>query len=877
MKKLLLFTFSLSLAYISSAQQMSVKSFRMLENDLTAQVTDPVEDFDGKKSALIKVVTTQTGFEFDGGMLGIVKIVQKTAEVWVYVPHKAKALTIKHPQLGIIRNYAYPVPIELARTYELILVTGTVETIVKPVEVVTQWLVITSEPSEADVYINDQPAGKTPYQNELPVGKYTWRVSKELYLSEAGAIDLQEGGQKQVLNLTLKPNFGTVVVKTNPEVNAKVYVNDMDISKTTPCTLERIPSGEVKIGGRVDHYSIEPQTITVLAGKQSTVTLKADATFGTITVTSQPESGAAVSLNGVATGKTTPCTLERVSLGENTITLVKEYYETTSIKVNLAGGQTEPLKVDMKPTFGTIIITSQPEIGAAVNLNGTSTGKVTPCTLERVSLGENNITLTKEYYETATVKVNLTSGQTVPLKVEMKTTIGAINVTSSPEGGAAVTLNGMSTGKTTPCTLEKVPAGDHTVSLTREWYETKATRVTLKAGETLPLAVEMNPTFAEVNISTEPTADIYINGERKSNGTWKGRLNPAVYTFEAKLDKHTTAIEKQTVMVGKALSVMLKPIPQAGSVKVVSNPIDAAITLDGKSYGTTPNTIKDLLVGTYTLTLTKQGYGTVTKTVTIAEGKTTDITETLPSGMEVTIASTPSGAQLWINGSPSPEPVEGKGSTTPWTGTLGFGSHTLKLVNGKKEVTETITVTQGGKTRWEFDVSENAFTDNRDGKTYKTVKIGKQVWMAENLAYKPSSGNYWAYDNNSSNVNKYGYLYDWQTAKNVCPTGWHLPSDAEWTELTNFVGRNPGTKLKAKSGWSSNGNGTDYYDFSALPGGRRRDGGDFDSIGGNGYWWSSTEYYTSIAWYRVMTSSTRSVYRSYDSKSWGLSVRCLRD
>ena len=167
--------------------------------------------------------------------------------------------------------------------------------------------------------------------------------------------------------------------------------------------------------------------------------------------------------------------------------------------------------------------------------------------------------------------------------------------------------------------------------------------------------------------------------------------------------------------------------------------------------------------------------------------------------------------------------------------------------------------------------------DPRDGKTYKTVKIGSQVWMAENLAYKPSSGNYWAYDNNSSNVAKYGYLYDWQTARNVCPTGWHLPSDAEWTQLENFVGSNPGTKLKAKNGWSSNGNGTDDYGFSALPGGYRGSNGEFYDIGSDGYWWSSTEGNANNVWGRRMNYDYSNVRRYDYVKSWGFSVRCVRD
>lgn len=168
--------------------------------------------------------------------------------------------------------------------------------------------------------------------------------------------------------------------------------------------------------------------------------------------------------------------------------------------------------------------------------------------------------------------------------------------------------------------------------------------------------------------------------------------------------------------------------------------------------------------------------------------------------------------------------------------------------------------------------------DPRDGKTYKTVEIGNQVWMAENLAYKHSSGNYWAYDNNNGNVMaKYGYLYDWQTAMNVCPTGWHLPNDDEWTQLIDFVGRHAATKLKAKSGWTLHGNGIDKYGFSALPGGYRNLGGKFNMFGHHGYWWSSTEHTTDYnAWYLGIATSIHET-RYYNHKGWGFSVRCVRD
>ncbi len=168
-------------------------------------------------------------------------------------------------------------------------------------------------------------------------------------------------------------------------------------------------------------------------------------------------------------------------------------------------------------------------------------------------------------------------------------------------------------------------------------------------------------------------------------------------------------------------------------------------------------------------------------------------------------------------------------------------------------------------------------TDQRDGKTYKTVKIGNQVWMAENLAFKPSSGNYWAYDDDNSNVAKYGYLYDWETANNVCPVGWHLPSDNEWTVLTDYLGDEAGTKMKSTSGWKDGGNGTNESGFNGFPGGCRDYNGDFDGIGYYGYWWSSSEDDTFYAWGRKLGSNFGGVFSYYGYKADGFSVRCLRD
>ena len=200
------------------------------------------------------------------------------------------------------------------------------------------------------------------------------------------------------------------------------------------------------------------------------------------------------------------------------------------------------------------------------------------------------------------------------------------------------------------------------------------------------------------------------------------------------------------------------------------------------------------------------------------------------------------------------------------------------------------------------EVVVGTLADSRDGKRYKTVTIRGQTWMAENLNYdgrENGSEKGVCYGNSAENCAKYGRLYNWATAMDIdasynstrwngsdvnhqgaCPAGWHVPSDAEWTALTDFVGSNAGTKLKSSTGWNSYSGvpvGTDQYGFTALPGGGGYSDGYFSGAGNYGYWWSATEYNAFYAWYRDMYYYYGNVYRYDDYKTGLCSVRCAQD
>ncbi len=191
-----------------------------------------------------------------------------------------------------------------------------------------------------------------------------------------------------------------------------------------------------------------------------------------------------------------------------------------------------------------------------------------------------------------------------------------------------------------------------------------------------------------------------------------------------------------------------------------------------------------------------------------------------------------------------------------------------------------------------------------DGNLYHTMKIGTQIWMTENLksthynngdaiAYEPDKTNtVWAglttgawcdYNNNAAIGVRYGHLYNWYAAsdsRNIAPVGWHVPTDAEWTTLTTFLGgeANAGDLLKeaGTTDWvEQNAGATNITGFTALPGGYRDV--TFINLEFGGYWWTTSEYNPDYGKFRYMAGSLHYVGKDKTSKKLGFSIRCVKD
>ena len=260
---------------------------------------------------------------------------------------------------------------------------------------------------------------------------------------------------------------------------------------------------------------------------------------------------------------------------------------------------------------------------------------------------------------------------------------------------------------------------------------------------------------------------------------------------------------------------------------------------------------------------------------------------------------TSSSSEKAKSSSSDPRSEVKQSSSSEKSGKSSSSTDDASLSSVKSESSSSVGDSQSSSSK-DPELAEGFLTDNRDGQTYKTVTIGTQTWMAENLNYETS--NSYCYRDSVSYCAKYGRLYTWAAAvgrsedecgygyecglpsgdvRGVCPKGWHLPSRTEWEALFTAVGGSStaGSKLKSQTGWTAYSGITneDAFGFSALPAGYRGSRGSFYDGGDRAYFWSSTEYYSTSAYNMYLYYNYGSGYLDNNYKYIGFSVRCVKD
>lgn len=328
-----------------SAQSLSVESFRLLDNDLTANTRGTMKtDQNGDVAALIKVVTTENDFNFDIGSLGVVATSQQKGEIWVYVPGGAQRITISHAKLGVLRDYYFPIPIEKARTYELKLITGTVHTIVEQTST-AQFVVFKVEPPTAVVFVDGDEPRSLDSDGMLSIrlgrGRHTYRVTAASFVPESGTIEV--GADKITKNITLKSLKPTLTVNTADD--AEIWINE--IKKAVGSWTGDLEAGEYLIESRKTSHRTQKQEITLNQQEQRTIIIPDPIPiYGSLEIESDPLE-CSVYMDDKLLGET-PLLLDKVLVGDHSIRLKKNGYLTMDVRLSVEEGKADVKKFTLQ-------------------------------------------------------------------------------------------------------------------------------------------------------------------------------------------------------------------------------------------------------------------------------------------------------------------------------------------------------------------------------------------------------------------------------------------------------------------------------------------------------------------------------------------------
>jgi hypothetical protein len=733
------------------SQSISVKSFKLLPNDLDTTENAHIKDQNGDDCGIIKVISNQSGFSFYCGSIGIAKTVQKLSEIWVYVPVDIKTLTISHPQLGLLKDFAFPVPIENGSDYELVLTTmdkddaSTDETIQK------QWLLINPEPADALVYLNDKFMGKGVYQAKLNPGRYTYRIESPLYVSTSGKVDIVDA--KIEKNIILKSAFGYLFVSTEPMQDAKIIIDGKLFAKTTPCKSDSLAPGKHTLQIVKDMYKSDSHEIIIFEGQILNLTATLTPNFAEVKITA-PDS-VKIYINKEEKGSGTWGGL--LNDGIYSIEAKDNRYISDIQEIKVSAGEKQTVHLRPTPIYGSLDLMAVPA-AVSIFIDGEKYG-TTPNTINNLLIGEHTLTLKKPGYASLTKKINIKEKTTTEVNESLATIFGRLDLIATP-AASSIIIDGEKYG-TTPNTINKLLIGLHTITFEKPGYASVTKAINIKGNFTNVLNETLLPLFGSLDVFTTPTAASIIIDGKKYGTTPKTINNLLIGQHTLTLEKHGYATLTKTIRIkGNIRTVLDNTItPIFSSLKVISIPGSASIIIDGKKYGKTPKKINKLLVGEHTLTLKKHGYLTATKTISIKGGITNVLNENLLSmgdfftitfepkeimssvdgisanltpskdtldlrghsnnpadqknlttngyqgiekslnvnfteGVDVTISSKPTGALITLNGS--------KRGLTPQTIKLNAGAYPLKLDKEEYTLETDLLIGNDGKTEFTY-------------------------------------------------------------------------------------------------------------------------------------------------------------------------------
>ena len=386
------------------SQNMSVSSFRCLENDINAR-TSKVTDQNGELCALIIVNTGVQGLEFTGCSIETTK--QKSGEIWLFVSPGVKFITIKHRDLGSLRNYPFPMSIKSGTTYEMVLKTAKITQIVEE-SVTEQYLIIKSNTENANIFINNEFEGASPVRKYLPIAKeHTYRVEAPFYHTESGKVKLK-AEDKTTLQIDLKPAFGYLKVNTTPENGAKISINGEFQEGSTPLTSKKLKSGVYSVQALKPMYKSAPVEVHVQDGKTTEVNINLIPTFTQAEITCQDQD-AEIYIDGEK--KANGSFKGQLDEGTHQLEVRKQSHRTLKKTINAISGQTLKENIEkLQAINGKLNLDSNP-FEAEIYIDSKHYGQ-TPMQIPNLLIGEHNLQLKKEGFKDFSTKIKIEENKT---------------------------------------------------------------------------------------------------------------------------------------------------------------------------------------------------------------------------------------------------------------------------------------------------------------------------------------------------------------------------------------------------------------------------------------------------------------------------------
>ena len=403
------FLFSTSLL----AQEMSVKRFEEMPTDLSAR-TQARQDLNGNDCALVKVQVAASGVSFSGDVVG--DYPNKGNEYWVYMPEGSKHLKVHGDDyLPLDVVFAdHGIPALKGRTTYVLTLLGNLPQGVQQPKVKTGWLVLTSEPPGASVFVDDEYVGNTPLTNyKQAYGSYSYKLELPNYHAATGTVELNTPRLEK--NITLMPAFGTVTVSCNVS-GAKVLLDGKDTGKTTPCTIQEVASGQHVVSVQMEKYAPMQQNVVVEDGQTARVNATLKARFAQVTI--QSLSGAQIYCNGEKVGTTRYS--DNMMEGFYDLEARLAHHQTVSQQIQVTAGQPQELTLNPVPIHGSLDVVSTPH-DADVTIDGKAYGK-TPLTVEQLLEGEHQVSISKDGYGKETTSVKISENETANVTITLKET-----------------------------------------------------------------------------------------------------------------------------------------------------------------------------------------------------------------------------------------------------------------------------------------------------------------------------------------------------------------------------------------------------------------------------------------------------------------------